>query len=654
MFRFMSIRNTLVAVFLLVSVIPMVAMMEVGRRESTEALNQQIETDLTNLALANASLLDSELQSMEATTKLAADQASFLLARDIDPEEMEEILYQYRRDERGMLSRDAYHRAHNMGSEVSNVTIGSDIDLTEELKRQVAVTEDYDSLFRAMQGASPDSVWFYIATEEGLHRTYPWFESTGIENAAWDVRTRPYYVGVRKTLKSYWTPPFMDAFGSGAIVTNAAPMFDDRGQFIGMMAQDITLQRLQGIVEGIGPARGSGYSFLMDSETNLIVSPPNVPTSDVDAGMVKMSEVASGELAEIIEEMRTTDEARLDYFEDENGVNIIAYAPIHTTAWSLGIVLPQKEAVSPITRMVATIRLYLGVAMVFALVLALLLASAISRPIVNLTEVARAIQYNVQFPTDTLKKVSRGRDEISRLGIVFGSMVSALNARVTELKTVYSIGQSISSSVDLEETLITVLNAVRTIIPYDAAEICLYDKKENKLVVNAWAGATGETGSNNATIDTTGRTYDVGRGYTGWIAKHKHSLLVPYADDETAIIPTTREISPGVYLNSFVGVPLMIGDTLVGTLELISTRSGGFGVNSVQVLSNIAPQAAIAIQNATLVQKRERALKQQIEMLRVEIDEVRRKKEVAEIVETDYFQDVKEKARELRARFGKD
>ena len=45
---------------------------------------------------------------------------------------------------------------------------------------------------------------------------------------------------------------------------------------------------------------------------------------------------------------------------------------------------------------------------------------------------------------------------------------------------------------------------------------------------------------------------------------------------------------------------------------------------------------------------REEQLKQQIQVLRIEIDEVKKSRQVAEITETDYFQELQEKAKVLR------
>jgi DNA-binding response OmpR family regulator len=53
---------------------------------------------------------------------------------------------------------------------------------------------------------------------------------------------------------------------------------------------------------------------------------------------------------------------------------------------------------------------------------------------------------------------------------------------------------------------------------------------------------------------------------------------------------------------------------------------------------------------AVEVQAREQRLKQQIQELRIEIDEVKKAQQVAEITETDYFYQLKQRAKELRGR----
>jgi nitrate/nitrite-specific signal transduction histidine kinase len=50
------------------------------------------------------------------------------------------------------------------------------------------------------------------------------------------------------------------------------------------------------------------------------------------------------------------------------------------------------------------------------------------------------------------------------------------------------------------------------------------------------------------------------------------------------------------------------------------------------------------------VQAREARLKEEVQVLRIEIDEVRKQRAVAEITETDYFQKLQARAQEMRTR----
>jgi hypothetical protein len=47
---------------------------------------------------------------------------------------------------------------------------------------------------------------------------------------------------------------------------------------------------------------------------------------------------------------------------------------------------------------------------------------------------------------------------------------------------------------------------------------------------------------------------------------------------------------------------------------------------------------------------REQSLRQEIQQLRIEIDEAKRQQQVSEIVDTDFFSELQAKAREMRRR----
>jgi GAF domain-containing protein/HAMP domain-containing protein len=305
---------------------------------------------------------------------------------------------------------------------------------------------------------------------------------------------------------------------------------------------------------------------------------------------------------------------------------------------------PQPTALLP--RLLRLELFLVGVGLLTAIVLARTLGASLIGPLEVLSQRMRAVE---EGDLD-VRMVVTSNDEIGVMSQCFNSMVEGLKHRDVELRTIYQISQDITASLELDQTLQTVLNQVGQMIAYDGAEICLQEEVEGVLRARAWA----ELGQ--VRIGTEGRVYRLGEGYTGWIAEHRQSLLVPDVDVCRKQRPATRQIAArsthgaveGMTMNSYLGVPLLVGQKVVGTLELISACKGAFDEHSRQLLETIAPQAAIAIDNAVQVLERERHLKEQIAQLRIQIDQTKRDRQVAEITETDYFQRLHDKAQQMR------
>ena len=172
--------------------------------------------------------------------------------------------------------------------------------------------------------------------------------------------------------------------------------------------------------------------------------------------------------------------------------------------------------------------------------------------------------------------------------------------RAQEMMAIAEIIRTLTSSLDLETTLDSILQTVRGLIAYDIAEITLWDA-ERQVLRTRGRGAD----LRYADYSRIAGIYRLDQGFTGWIATHRSPLLV--AD------VATSEIRPQIDLQefpirSYAGVPLLVSQQLVGTLELASYVSNAFNESHVDTLRTIAAQAAVAIQNAQLYQEsRQRA-----------------------------------------------
>jgi len=109
----------------------------------------------------------------------------------------------------------------------------------------------------------------------------------------------------------------------------------------------------------------------------------------------------------------------------------------------------------------------------------------------------------------------------------------------------------------------------------------------------------------------------------------------------------------GYHSTSFLTIPLKNAhNQVLGVLQLINAQEAGTGQiipfdhSLEQIAGSLSSLATVALEAYI----RERNLKQQIQQLRIEIDEAKRQKQVTEIIETDFFQDLQNKAQKIRRR----
>jgi len=329
-------------------------------------------------------------------------------------------------------------------------------------------------------------------------------------------------------------------------------------------------------------------------------------------------------------------------YESGDEAQIAGFKPMDQLSWVVVVSQPQSEFSAPLTRLATQSALSVVVVGILALIIGLSLARTIARPIKKLAWAAQNVEHDRPFSPSDLSDVMQNESEIGDLARVFSAMVMSLRARVNELRTIYEIGTTISSSVDLRPTLYYLMKALSQVIPHDGAEICLYDKKNKSMVMQMSIGKdAGQTIS-------TRQAYPI-KGYLEQLAE-RQALLVEDVQTEEAREENANRAWQRYNPQSYLGVPLVVKNEVIGTIELVSSERDGFSRDNLRILESIAIQAAIAIQNAQEVETREQELKQQIVQLRIEVDEVKKARQVSEIVESEYFQYLKQKAKDLRSR----
>lgn len=211
--------------------------------------------------------------------------------------------------------------------------------------------------------------------------------------------------------------------------------------------------------------------------------------------------------------------------------------------------------------------------------------------------------------------------------------------RYRELNLLYDISEKLTSSLELEAVAKLAIDEARRLITAPGGSVMLRDEQTGAL----------------ETLLAFGQAYKPktslrpGEGIVGSVALTGKGEIV------NDVWADARFIEGGNQVSSLVCAPLKAKQRVIGVIIISSEDPITYTAADLKLLNTIASQAAPAIENALLYEKklkeareREEKLKQQIMELRIELSEARQARQVAEITETEYFQQLQAQAQNLR------
>jgi GAF domain-containing protein len=165
-----------------------------------------------------------------------------------------------------------------------------------------------------------------------------------------------------------------------------------------------------------------------------------------------------------------------------------------------------------------------------------------------------------------------------------------LKQKVNEIYTIYNVGQSLSTILDLDQLLGEILRVIVGSFGYLNCAILLVDEKTNELYVKASRGFPEGLVKN--------LRLKIGEeGIAGWVAHTAQPLVVGDVSQEPRYIKGIDECK------SEVAIPLKLKDRVIGVLNAESDRLFAFTQKDVRILSQLASQIAITIENSRLFEE---------------------------------------------------
>lgn len=530
-------------------------------------------------------------------------------------------------DANARLNRFREGHYGNSRFDPASIVVPTIVNFDEAMIADININVYLDFTAPSILEANPNIIALYFISTDGYTIYYPNISLGTITPPDFDPRELPFFTVATPDNNPegqvVWTEPYQDPAGQGLLVTSVAPVYDNTGNFRGVVAADV---RLIDITESISDIKvqQSDFSFLVDSQGRIIGMPeagyeffnlvPEVVAVEESPTQTILG-LGPIELQEVTNKM-TAGETGLEIFTFEDKQFIVSYTSVPSIGYSLGLIAPLTEVESfyletrDQVESTAQAAVQLGTIILVAVLLAaagasLLLSQFLSRPIVRLTAIAEQVSAgNLEVSAEIQTK-----DEIGTLANTFNLMISqlknlfaTLEERVADrtrgLQLAAEVGRSVSEVRELGVLLEDAAEIIRSRFDLYYVQVYLVDASKTNLLLQAGTGSVGaqllERG-HRLRLDTA--------SINGRAAVEQRSVVVA---DTTAsatfrpnpLLPDTR---------SEMAIPLLLGNRLIGVLNLQSSQPNALNEENLTAFEALAGQIAVAVQNANLLEQAEQA-----------------------------------------------
>jgi GAF domain-containing protein len=203
------------------------------------------------------------------------------------------------------------------------------------------------------------------------------------------------------------------------------------------------------------------------------------------------------------------------------------------------------------------------------------------------------------------------------------------------LEALYRVSRVLGTSLDLDEVLAQVMDAVIDLTGAERGILVMIDNEAQDWNLRL------------------ARNIDPDK-LDNWEAEVSRTILNTAMQTRQGIVTADAQSDPRFstqasvifnVLRSMMCAPLLARGRVIGAIYVDSRiQKDIFSADDLEMLDAFATQAAFAIDNARIYTR----TVQQVQKLTIELDEVKRAKQVAEITESEYFRKLQAKVQDLR------
>jgi hypothetical protein len=284
-------------------------------------------------------------------------------------------------------------------------------------------------------------------------------------------------------------------------------------------------------------------------------------------------------------------------------------------------------------------------------------------PLKQIMQAVRAVEAG-EYTPDLLSATANDPGDLGQLARMLDSMARGVTLRDNQLRLlrkVIPIGVSLAAEKNFNHLLETLVVEAQTVTAADAGTLYLVENDALKFMIvrNATLNlAMGGTSGNEITFNPV-RLYNVDGSenranvVSHSALTHKRINIADAYEAEGFDFSGTKAFDANTKYRSksFLAIPLENKEQkVIGVLQLINAKDPKNGT-IIPFTDDDALEALVLLATAALDGYiREASLQREIAQLKIEIDEARRAHQVAEITDSTYFKELKDKAVQMRKR----
>lgn len=205
-----------------------------------------------------------------------------------------------------------------------------------------------------------------------------------------------------------------------------------------------------------------------------------------------------------------------------------------------------------------------------------------------------------------------------------------------QIEALSKISQTISSNLYLEDILRLIVMVTAEVMNSKICSLMLIDDKGKELAIRATQSVS-EAYNRKPNVK-------IGEGISGVVARENKPIAVPDVKKDPRYI--NRDIAKKENLCSLLSVPMSVKGKVIGVLNSYTASPHKFTNNEINILTTVANQSAVAIENAQLIVK-SKIIHEELETRKL-VDRAKGILMKKGMAEEDAFRGIQKQAMDLR------